>query len=199
MMPKKSNHYHHGDLRNALMKAALKIISQNGLEALTLRKVSAAVKTSHMAAYRHFKNKKALMAAIAELGFRNLLDSINKRIKKRSDPQDRLKEIGITYFLFAAKHPDFFAVMFDRDLADHKKYPDLGKTANNVVLVLKEVITKCQKTGIFKDRTRDDVAFSFWAHVHGGAELYNRNQFPQKYSQTKMAAYIIQLWMPLND
>ena len=61
--------YHHGDLKNALLEASLKLIGEVGPEAFTLREVARALGVNHTAVYRHFEDKRALLAAIAEQGF----------------------------------------------------------------------------------------------------------------------------------
>src|SRR5215207_8044733 len=64
--------YHHGDLRDALVRAALDILVNEGPEALTLRGVARAAGVSQAAPYRHFADRRALVAAVAEEGFKRL-------------------------------------------------------------------------------------------------------------------------------
>ena len=66
--------YHHGDLPRAFVAAALELIAREGAEALTLRRVARAVGVNHAAAYRHFDDKEALLAAVAEQGFVTLAE-----------------------------------------------------------------------------------------------------------------------------
>src|SRR6516162_6457383 len=64
--------YHHGDLRQALIRSALEILSETGVGGLTLRAAARRARVSAMAPYRHFADKEALLAAVAEYGFREL-------------------------------------------------------------------------------------------------------------------------------
>src|SRR6185436_10216828 len=67
---KRADAYQHGDLRHALIQAGLKLLGEGGLPALSLRAAAQLAGVSHAAPYRHFKDKDALVAAIAEEGFR---------------------------------------------------------------------------------------------------------------------------------
>jgi len=68
-LEKKRGRYHHGDLRRALLDAALELLAREGASALTLREVARRAGVTHAAPYRHFTDKQALLAAVAEEGF----------------------------------------------------------------------------------------------------------------------------------
>src|SRR5687768_1314674 len=74
---KRPDHYHHGDLRHALLQAALRTIQQHGVEALTLRAVGQDLGVSRTALYRHFADKSALLAVVAQEGFRMLREALS--------------------------------------------------------------------------------------------------------------------------
>src|SRR5215212_4914161 len=72
--------YHHGDLRNALIRAGQELLAQEGIAGLDMRKVARAAGVSHAAPYRHFADKQALLAAIAEDGFYQLAEGMDAAI-----------------------------------------------------------------------------------------------------------------------
>ena len=72
------DNYHHGDLRNALIEAGIKIINENGEDALSLRKVAAACGVSHAAPYAHFPDKESLLSAIKETVTNDFLSELEK-------------------------------------------------------------------------------------------------------------------------
>src|SRR5262245_63455798 len=74
---KPAERYHHGNLREALIDAGLKLIARKGVRALTLREIGTRVGVSRMAAYRHFANKADLLAAIREAGFGEFADVLD--------------------------------------------------------------------------------------------------------------------------
>lgn len=111
-MASKRKSYHHGDLPRALVQAAVQIIERHGPDAITLRQVASALGVTHGAAYRHFEDKTALLAAVAEQGFRALAARLVEA--SESDlrgPKARLRALGETYVAFAMDHPGHYRVM----------------------------------------------------------------------------------------
>ncbi len=108
---RKPGRYHHGDLPRALVEAALALVEAEGVSALTLREVARRVEVTHAAPYRHFKDKSALLAAVAEEGFKRLAQAL---VAARSAPStdDRRTAMGIAYLRFAIEHPAHYRLMF---------------------------------------------------------------------------------------
>ena len=82
--------YHHGNLREALLEAAIRLIAEVGPTAFTLREVSRRAGVSHNAPYRHFRDRDDLMAAVAAQGFRELTQAMVESAGQRTDAVDRL-------------------------------------------------------------------------------------------------------------
>src|SRR5215475_15048970 len=104
--------YHHGNLRQALIDAGLKLIEKKGVRALTLREIGTRVGVSRMAAYRHFSDKADLLAAIREAGFAQFADALEQARSKGKTFPARLKAMALAYVRFASEHPAHFEVMF---------------------------------------------------------------------------------------
>ncbi|MEV4946626.1 TetR/AcrR family transcriptional regulator [Streptomyces sp. NPDC053755] len=100
--------YHHGDLRQAVLTAALDVIACDGPAALSLRDLARRAGVSHAAPAHHFKDRTGLLTAIAAEGFGLLADAL-------ADAPD-LRERGVAYVRFAVGHPAHFQVMFQPDL-----------------------------------------------------------------------------------
>ncbi len=83
-MPKKKT-YHHGDLKNALIKAGVEILAKDGVSGLSLRKVALRAGVSHSAPYSHFADKQALIAAISTEGFRQLYEKVSMVAEANKD------------------------------------------------------------------------------------------------------------------
>jgi len=118
---KNDSRYHHGDLRAALVKAAAAEIERGGYENLSLRELAESLGVSRAAPYRHFADRRALLAAVAADGFENLA-AIYRKTSGRI-PQARLAAAGRGYLAFASERPQMFRLMFVSDLLGGSKVP----------------------------------------------------------------------------
>ncbi len=112
----KESSYHHGDLRKALLAAAADDIERGGYENLSLRELAASVEVSRAAPYRHFVDRRSLLAALATQGFDELAAIYRKVILQGKTPHARLAASGRAYLEFAEKRPQLFRLMFASDL-----------------------------------------------------------------------------------
>src|ERR1700681_1736408 len=109
----RSEPYHHANLRKTLLDAAVTLIGEVGPAAFTLREVARRAGVSHNAPYRHFRDKDALLAAVAAQGFRELTRAMREAGERQSKALDRLKQSGLAYVAFAIRRAEHFTVMFD--------------------------------------------------------------------------------------
>src|SRR5437016_3945264 len=121
--------YHHGNLREVLLDAAIGLISEVGPGGFTLREVARRAGVSHNAPYRHFRDRDELIATVATQGFRELTESMLRAAKAGSDPLDRLKLAGLGYVGFALRRPEHFAVMFEAPTPVKTEHADSAKAA----------------------------------------------------------------------
>ncbi|NYI07124.1 TetR/AcrR family transcriptional regulator [Allostreptomyces psammosilenae] len=105
--------YHHGDLRRALLRAAVELIAERGTSAVSLRDLARRAGVSHAAPAHHFGDKAGLFTAIAAEGYRLLATSLTEALA--TTPTD-LRELGVRYVRFAIDHPAHFEVMFRTEL-----------------------------------------------------------------------------------
>ena len=104
--------YHHGDLRAALLRASLDLMREQGDHEFTLREVARRVGVSHAAPFRHFCDKDALLAAIAEEGLIRLTACLNAAAAKDWESSRRLRNAFVAYVEFSLDAPEQFGVMF---------------------------------------------------------------------------------------
>jgi len=108
--------YHHGDLRAALLDAALRAVEAGGHATLSLRELAQGLGVSHAAPYRHFANRDALLAAVANAGFARLAEAWLAAWQgsgpKAAAPAARLRVAARAYIGFATEHPALFRLMF---------------------------------------------------------------------------------------
>ncbi len=168
---KRKSSYHHGNLRRALIDAGLGLIEQEGAAALSLREAARRAGVSTAAPYRHFRSREALLAAIAEEGFRLLGEELRRAIAAHDGPARRLGEAGIAYVLFAAAHPCHYNVMFGPELADRAAHPSLEAAAADTSLLLLGAIRDYQEAEWMSSRDPSELQLGAWSGVHGLASL----------------------------
>jgi AcrR family transcriptional regulator len=175
----KSRSYHHGDLRNALLAAALELIAVNGAHALSLREVARATGVSHASTYRHFPNKESVLAAIAEQGFRELtLQMRRAALQFPRAPLQRLHCVGMAYVAFGRMHPHHLQIMFGDLINSHQIYPGLLEASRVAFEVLLSTVRAGQKAGLIRGSDERLVSFAAWSQVHGLALLIGSGHIP---------------------
>ncbi|NEQ46570.1 MAG: TetR/AcrR family transcriptional regulator [Leptolyngbya sp. SIOISBB] len=165
-MPK----YHHGDLRNTLLAIATELLAENGVQALSLRKMAQRAGVSHNAPYMHFPDKDAVLAAIAEEGFRLLTVDVESAISQAGDnTHQQLIAASQAYVNFALNHSSHMQVMFrSTDLA---KYPQLVEASQSSLNQLFELVKSGQEQGDLKSSDTHEMTKAIWAMVHGVAAI----------------------------
>jgi AcrR family transcriptional regulator len=170
--------YHHGDLRNSLIKAGAEILLKEGVASLTLRRVARQAGVSHSAPYAHFTDKQSLIAAISTQGFENLLDILYSVVNlNQSDPAQMLLEFAYAYSEFAIANPAHFKLMFSGILEDEHEYKDFENLSMRGFDLLLDVVRICQDAGVLKKMDTEIQALNLWSLVHGHAALFLESQF----------------------
>src|SRR5689334_23466431 len=110
--------YHHGNLREALVDAALELIAAKGAAGFTMAEAARLAGVSPAAPYRHFRDADALMAEVALRGYERFAERLDKAWNKgRPDPISAFEDMGRAYLAFAREEPAYYAAMFDSRLA----------------------------------------------------------------------------------
>ncbi len=198
----KKERYHHGRLRAALLEAALQLIDEQGLDALTLRRLARRVGVTHAAPYRHFRNKAELVAAVATQGFEQLAERLAKH-QKLARATDRarpkwLAGLGAAYVSYARQHPAQFRIMFPTNTAAQH-----GERLSEGRELLWEQMKAAAQTVCDTGTVRRDRLTKFarllWCQIHGVAMLCNDSRLPpasgvEATSATLINETIEQLW-----
>jgi len=166
--------YHHGDLRRALLDAALALAEDGGPMAVTVREAARRAGVSHNAPYRHFPDKETLIAALSEEGFVELARTLRTARAEVRDPEDRFVATGMAYLRFARGHPGHMAVMFGPGVAKSQT-PELQRAANDAFQVVKDVAADAGIVELAETRRLGTVAWSF---LHGLSVLWAQKQVP---------------------
>jgi AcrR family transcriptional regulator len=161
--------YHHGDLRAALMQAALALIAEHGVKDLALSDAACLAGVSVAAPYRHFKDKDALLAEIAAEGFRLFRDALARALQKnQGDKVKALAEMGVAYVEFAVQHKSHFKVMWEGGIskADH---PMVEQPAYQAFLLLQQAAIELLPKA--RPERQQALVSAAWSLVHGYATL----------------------------
>lgn len=167
--------YHHGNLREALIAAALDLIGQKGPAGFTFAEAARQAGVSAAAPYRHFRDRDALLADVAKRGF----DLFAARLEAAWDkgkpaPLPALQRMGNAYLAFAREEPAYFAAMFEAGVAPSENR-ELSESADRALAVLR---TGCEAVAAQLPADRRPpammMALHIWAQSHGIASLFAR-------------------------
>jgi AcrR family transcriptional regulator len=184
--------YHHGNLRETLLQGALQAISELGPAAFTLREAARRAGVSHNAPYRHFRDKDALLTAVAAQGFRELTRAMRKAADRHPNVLEKLKHSGLAYVDFAVRSPAHFTVMFDAPVT-RSKDSEFLEASQEAFQTLVGYIRKCQEEEELPAGETLERALYAWSLVHGIAKLAVAGRFPFRTKATllKFAKFAI--------
>jgi AcrR family transcriptional regulator len=165
--------YHHGQLREALIKAAVDIVEAEGVAGLTLRKTARRAGVSHAAPGHHFGDLGGLLTAVATEGLRTLHAALVGAYDAAPEdtPEERLQATGLAYVTWAVQAPGCFRATFHPALADRSRNAELEEASHATFSVLVEAIVACQAAGAIPDGDPKELALAAWSVVHGLAML----------------------------
>ncbi len=165
-MKKKARAYHHGDLKTAMIQAALELVREKGPRGFTLNEASRAAGVSVSAPYNHFKDKEALLIEIVLLGSRTLEMELRAAADTADTPRQRLLAVYLAYVAFAQHHPDLFAVMFHSGI-DKTPYPEVHASAARAFEVGAQLAAQIEPS----QTSAGQLAMAVWTMAHGFAAL----------------------------
>jgi AcrR family transcriptional regulator len=170
---KDSSSYHHGNLRQTLLLAAAEMISENGIESLSLRKLAEMVGVSRTAAYHYFQDKNDLLCAIAANGFRRWQMSLNQLESNSLPERDKFEQYILGYIAFATTNPEEYELMFGRCIWKQSKCTqELQDISHATFQHQVEMISHWQSTGLVIGENPLRSAQIIWGTLHGIAKLF---------------------------
>jgi AcrR family transcriptional regulator len=163
--------YHHGNLREALVFAAIGLIADKGVQGFTFAEAARAAGVSPAAPYRHFRDREALMAEVARYGFERFADRLEAAWNRgRPNPLVAFETVGRAYLAFAREERPLFAAMFQAGLP---KDPALKSASDRAFEAL---LTACRGLTLHLPPGQRPplhmMSYHIWAFSHGIAELF---------------------------
>ena len=191
---KKPGNYHHGDLRQALVQAALRVLERERAEDLSLRALGRELGVSPRAPYRHFQTKESLLAAVAVEGMRRFEAFVTPRVAAAGpNPVAQLRAIAEAYVLFAVEHPAAFRVMYAPYATVEENAPELVRARADGHRAQLDIIVAAQAAGLLRPGDPMQHALAFWTSTHGLAVLLVEGQlgrYDRPIDAAKLAALV---------
>jgi len=167
--------YHHGNLREALIRGALELIADKGPAGFTVAEAARSAGVSPGAPYRHFRDRDDLMADVARRGFDRFTAELEAAWNEgRPDPLRAFENLGRAYLAFARNEPAYYAAMFEAalPLKDHPELAQAGERSFAVLRRAAEALSARAPEG--KRPPALMMALHVWALSHGIASLFAR-------------------------
>ncbi len=179
--PKPRSTYRHGDLRRALLEAAIELARQGGPAAVVLRETTRRAGVAPNAAYRHFESREDLLAAVRAAALSALaqaieseLDKINESLPAADYARASLRAVGTGYLRFARREPGLFRTAFtplEEPFRDAYSAEKKGGRGRNPFELLSDALDRMAKAGLLTPERRFAAEYLAWSSVHGLAML----------------------------
>jgi AcrR family transcriptional regulator len=167
--------YHHGNLREALIAAALELIAQKGPFGFTVAEAARSAGVSPAAPYRHFRDRDELLADVARRGFGLFEEALRTSWDEgRPDPVAAFERVGTAYLGFARSEPAYYSAMFENGVPLHR-HPDLVDAGERAFAVLRQAAEAISaRLPPAKRPPATMMGLHIWALSHGVASLFAR-------------------------
>jgi len=168
---RKRARYHHGDLREALLRSVERIVKKRGVAFVSLREVARDARVSHSAPAHHFGNKAGLLTAFAAQGFARMVAVVDAEVARTSPrtAADTLEAMGRGYVRFALENPEQFGVMFRSEMLDVTS-SEFAAAADRAYGLLATMVKRCVEGS---DADAEVTTAAAWSVAHGLATLWN--------------------------
>ncbi|NEE02835.1 TetR/AcrR family transcriptional regulator [Phytoactinopolyspora halotolerans] len=164
--------YHHGALRDELLRACLRLIETEGIGAVSLRRVAREAGVSPGAPYHHFADRATLLAELSTQGYKQLAERLAAARNRAGEPAPALAALVQAYVEFARSEPGYFHLMFRPELSTSTKSPDVHQAGYVAFNVLADAVGDCVLAGTIAQRDASAVALAVWGLGHGLASLW---------------------------
>jgi AcrR family transcriptional regulator len=181
--PGKGGRYHHGDLKAALVEAAIDLIAERGVRGFSLAEASRRVGVTVAAPYRHFADRDELLAAVAVQALEVFTAMVEAEAGDTDGPDQRLAAMARAYVRFAAEQRPMFDTLYSSGI-DKSRYPDLKRAYEPIDSFLSSVQEIC----VGDAAGADALAAALEATVHGHAVLLIDGEYGRGADAVRVAA-----------
>lgn len=181
--------YHHGNLREALIEATLRLVEEGGPDRVTMRAAARRAGVSSGAPFRHFASKTALLTAVAEQATTRLLDEVMAVLAEEegADPLRRFRAIGTAYLRWASRNPTHFQIVSARSLIDYDSSESMRRDNETMRAIMDGLLEEAQRLGLLRCGNLGHVRLAARALAYGLARMYVDGHFAQWHVGTEAA------------
>ncbi len=161
-----------GDLREACVAEALRIVEREGVESLSMREVARRLGVSHQAPYKHFASRDHILAEIVARAYGSFVEYL-EAIPETDNPAEDMAEMGRRYVRYALTHPLQYRLMFESPLPEPRRHPEMMRRADRAFTLLRTCLKRMPDrwTNALGDDATDTDALFVWATLHGLASI----------------------------
>jgi AcrR family transcriptional regulator len=173
--------YHHGDLRRVLVEAALQLVSEGGMGAVSVREAARRAGVSPGAPFRHFPSRDALLQAVAKEAQRRFRAEIEAALaaSPAGDPLGRFRALGLAYLRWAMRNPTHFEVISSRRLFDHDRAAAVSSDNAELIALTERTLADAFAAGQLRTADLKQVQIAGRALVYGFARMNIDGHFPR--------------------
>lgn len=170
-MTTETANYHHGNLKLALLNAAIEQIKEVGVDKLSLRSIARQVGVSQTAPYRHFKDKNELLAEVAAQAFTEIYERSHSVIDTSASPILNIQASGMAYLQYAIENPEKYRLLFGSTIQNRRSYSRMVEAGEQSFQILIDQVERGIAAGDFIPGCSLLLANTLWTQVHGAASL----------------------------
>ncbi|HEX4183424.1 MAG TPA: TetR/AcrR family transcriptional regulator [Caulobacteraceae bacterium] len=165
------------EFRERLCAAAERLFAEYGPQGVGMRQLAAALGVSPMTAYRYFKDKDDILAAVRANSFDRFSNALEAALASSSDSRVQAAAVGNAYFRFALENAAAYKLMFDFDQPNEADYPDLVRATTRAKSTMVDYVRRLTEGGVIEGDV-DLMAHVFWATIHGIVVLHLAGKLP---------------------
>lgn len=161
------DHYHHGNLREALLRQGLKTLSEQGEAKLSLRETAKQCGVSAAAPYTHFKNKADFLRAIQDFVMQELTQVLKETAHAHAGEKSILTDLGLCYVEYFLENPKYASVLFSEGHHAEAVIWNEDAQSNPAFMVLKDAAEPILNDFPIPEQAKYNIFLAMWALVHG--------------------------------
>jgi AcrR family transcriptional regulator len=163
--------------RDRLCRVAERLFAERGFSAVSMRELAAALGCSATAAYRYFRDKEEILAAVRTAAFDRFAESMEDAARDAMGARQRGRALGKAHLEFVRAEPNAYRLMFDLTQPDEARYPELQRAYARTTRVLTAWVEELLEEGLVQGEPLR-LAWVFWAASHGLAVLHLAGKLP---------------------